>query len=64
MKHIVYPALSILFLFLGCGSPDTQTDTNIEVPVSVEEITRGKTSEFYFKPIEIDKRHKKRRKLI
>ena len=46
MKHIVYPALSILLLFLGCGSPETQTDTNIEVPVSVEEITLKPIEEF------------------
>lgn len=32
--------------------------------IIVEEITRGKISEFYFKPMEIDKIHKKRRKLI
>ena len=36
----------------------------IKKSVSVEEITKGKISEFYFKPIEIDERHKKRRKLI
>ena len=33
--------------------------------VSVQEITKGKTSVFFFKPIEIDKgNHRKRRKLI
>ena len=33
--------------------------------VCVQEITKGKTSEFYFKPIEINQEnHRKRRKLI
>ena len=32
--------------------------------ISVKEVNKGKNSEFHFKPIEIDKTHKKRRKLI
>lgn len=37
-----------------------RTKKNIEI----KEVTKGKLSEFYFKPIEIDNLHKKRRKLI
>ncbi|MFC1693926.1 efflux RND transporter periplasmic adaptor subunit [Candidatus Latescibacterota bacterium] len=38
--------LSIFIIFWGCGSPDTQMDVNVEVPVSVEEVSLKPIEEF------------------
>ena len=46
VKHIV-ALIMIVVLFLGCGNPETQVDTNIEVPVSVEEISLKNIEEYF-----------------
>jgi len=39
-------ALGITLVILGCGSPQTEMETDIEIPVSVEEVSTGSIEKF------------------
>ncbi len=45
MKHLII-FLSILFIIASCGSQQADVETNIEVPVSVDEVTLKSIEEF------------------